>query len=61
MSEGEDSQEDGYLLSIEDIIKCKLDIVSGEKSNSMWIISDNHYTLTKNKELKDGKSVKKVK
>ena len=59
MSEGEDSQEDGYLLSIEDIIKCKLDIVPGEKSNSVWIISDNHFTLSKNKESKNGKRVKK--
>ena len=36
MSEGED---DGYLACIEDIKKCKLDIVEGEKANSVWLIS----------------------
>ena len=41
MSEGEDFQENGYLFSIKDIIKCKLDIVPGELSNYVWMISDN--------------------
>ena len=43
MSEGED---DGYLACIEDIKKCKLDIVEGEKANSVWIIVDDKYVLT---------------
>ena len=48
MSEGED---DGYLACIEDIKKCKLDIVEGEKANSMWLIVDDKYFLTKNKQF----------
>ena len=55
MSEGED--EGSYLASIEDIKKCKLDIVAGEKSNSVWLVLDDSYALTKNKEFKNGKSV----
>ena len=54
MSEGED---DGYLACIEDIKKCKLDIVEGEKANSVWLIVDDRYVLTKNKQVKNGKSV----
>ena len=54
MSEGED---DGYLACIEDIKKCKLDIVEGEKANSVWLIVDDKYVLTKNKQFKNGKSV----
>ena len=42
MSEGED---DGYLACIEDIKKCKLDIVEGEKANSVWLIVDDKYVL----------------
>ena len=44
MSEGED---DGYLACIEDIKKCKLDIVEGEKANSVWLIVDDRYVLSK--------------
>ena len=54
MSEGEDN---GYLACIEDIKKCKLDIVEGEKANSVWLIVDDKYVLTKNKQFKNGKSV----
>ena len=53
MSEGED--EGYHLASIEDIKKCKLDIVAGEKSNSVWLVLDDSYALTKNKELKMAK------
>ena len=54
MSEGED---DGYLASIEDIKKCKLDIVEGEKANSVCLMVDNRYVMTKNKQFENGKSV----
>ena len=54
MDEGED---EGYLACIEDIKKCKLNIVEGEKANSVWLIVDDRYVMTKNKQFKSGKSV----
>ena len=47
----------GIQLVSRTLKKCKLDIVEGEKANSVWLIVDDKYVLTKNKQFKNGKSV----
>ena len=52
-----DNSDNEYIATEQEIRDCKVDIISGEKENSLWLILDNKYILIKNRPFKDGKAV----
>ena len=52
-----DNYDNKYIATEQEIRDCKVDIISGEKENSFWLILDNKYILIKNRPFKNGKAV----
>ena len=52
-----EEDECDYVATEKEIRECELDIVAGEKVDSLWLILDNKYILIKNRPFKDGKAV----
>ena len=52
-----EEDECDYVATEKEILDCELDIVAGEKVDSLWLILDNKYILIKNRPFKDGKAV----
>ena len=52
-----EEDECDYVATEKEIRECELDIVAGEKVDSLWLILDNKYILIRNRPFKDGKAV----
>ena len=48
-----DNYDNEYIATEQEIRDCKLDIVSGEKENSLWLILDNRCILIINRPFKN--------